>query len=820
MAEVEVGTPQTDITPQINITLQQTSVGVQAVLSTLLTIFVIVGFVGNSVLITIIAQSGELRRAVLNLHVISIAVVNVIDSVLNIPLILATCVSQTWYYGDVVCSLNGFTVQLVSIVMIVGLCFMSLDRLVSVSNFSEYTHKMTTTLTNVIIVYSWLHGIALSLPIVINSISTMVYSARYLCSIAPNSSLIYIIFVTVLGYLLPLLIIFLLFICILKVSCQRKAEDRRIKRSVSCDTNSEVDIEKIQNEIHAAKYVGVLIICWCVCEGPFLFLVSIEQYKNSDRLSPDPSDENVSNFQYPWELDMAFTWLKLSYPLVLPILSIFWRREVWLRLKNCCGCKKYTDNRQNQNGNVNRRHNHSTSVPVLFATENGLHFQHSNDALCQDSNDDDDESGIFSNEAETNTKSSVFTSQNMLRSRKCDVQGSGFIHQQARDDSSDNDSQQNEQEPDVLVPNEEVSDRSVHNIVAEFGKKGQDKINEDFMKEFGNDEGIDTTAGIINETKPSKNRKKDKKRPVEKSGARLGSLPPIVNKTAKNQSLIARNDSGNDSGEKNVKKKKRNKKQKKKVIEIEHSTINSHSTDDMEVQPEQGESFAMEEKDAASEGNHSDSYKKKKKKKNKKKIDIIVNGDDVDQAMTFENDAFTGEKDSSHSPEIGNNAITSNQKADEDMFFQKRDKPSDGHRQLPEPPHKSGGKAKHKISGSVGQRRFTDDMDIIRSNKDGDLTMNGAKTGHAYNRFFSHDFEVEHAQIVDNDRPLPSLRKAKLTSNEHSGEVSVVGESQSPKIRKTGGNGEQDQSTSNVNERQNDDSLSKQKHKKKKNHKE
>ena len=55
---------------------------------------VFAGFVGNCVLLATIAQSTRLKGSALNIFVISVAVVNLIDCIVNMPLVLGTTISE------------------------------------------------------------------------------------------------------------------------------------------------------------------------------------------------------------------------------------------------------------------------------------------------------------------------------------------------------------------------------------------------------------------------------------------------------------------------------------------------------------------------------------------------------------------------------------------------------------------------------------------------------------------------------------------------------------------------------------------------------
>ncbi len=55
---------------------------------------VLAGFVGNCVLLATIAQSNRLKGSALNIFVVSIAMVNLLDCVVNMPLVLGTTISE------------------------------------------------------------------------------------------------------------------------------------------------------------------------------------------------------------------------------------------------------------------------------------------------------------------------------------------------------------------------------------------------------------------------------------------------------------------------------------------------------------------------------------------------------------------------------------------------------------------------------------------------------------------------------------------------------------------------------------------------------
>ena len=428
----EVATQAPDNETTTSTTFLATGLDNMAARASVLALFIIVGFVGNCVLVATIAQSHRLKVFKLNLFILSCAIVNLINCIVNMPLILGNTITEQWDYGDFVCRFNAFTIQLASIAMLLGLMLMSLDRFLAVryADVEAYTAVMTPVRANFLIVYSWLHAFGFSIPLIFGIIPVKAFPARYLCSVDSGAPILYLALRSIFSYLIPLIVILGFFIYIIKTSIQE-----RMRRSLHRNSYTEGENEpQLQTEINTAKFVGVVMALWCLCEGPYLLLTAIEQYKNSSIIQNSGIE---INFEYPWEVDLSFTWLKLSYAIVLPIVTFFWRKEVWQKFKNCVLCRKSnlvvdaSPKRKTRkkdppkrlaipepNNKVEMNTNGSFTVPVLFATPEGLHVQtfSKKDADLLD-NETDLEKGLdttFTDTSVVATKCDVYGSQNFL----------------------------------------------------------------------------------------------------------------------------------------------------------------------------------------------------------------------------------------------------------------------------------------------------------------------------------------------------------------------------------------------------------------------
>ena len=418
-----------------------------------LVMYIIAGFVGNCVLVTTIGQCRRLKGNALNKLLICMAVINLLDCIVNMPLILGSVVTSKWDYGDLVCQLNSAFLQLTNIATIVALLAMTFERLLAVRSPTTTTRRrLSSVKTILLIVYIWVHSIALCIPLFTSAVSSDAFPVRYLCSISQGAPLLYICVLSIFGYLIPFTLIVVFYIFIVYMCCKEKFTEK-------CQMKDEPEIRvALQDcclcaEIDMSKYVGVLFIFWCVLCGPYLVLGSVEQYRNSAEVK---SSTVSFSFVYPWRLDLAFSWMHLSYPVFLPVITFCWRKEVWQKFKNFVLCHKsnlindalpISDIGRGMNGDLSNVEAPANDIPVLFATENGLHFQ----TYGRRSEDE----GLSDSRLELcpELESSGGSASVVVTSRKCDVYSSQLL--QLDEDTSDFDSSE---EPAMTVGTLSVSE--------------------------------------------------------------------------------------------------------------------------------------------------------------------------------------------------------------------------------------------------------------------------------------------------------------------------------------------------------------------------
>lgn len=165
-------------------------------------------------------------------------------------------------------------------------------------------------------------------------------------------------------YALPFLITLVLLVIILKEVVNRMLPETSTPDSFSqleSQTRIDPSNDRQRKDLNTAKFVAFLFFVWCILEGPYVVMDFIEIFGGPKLVS---------------DCQIAFTWMKFSYTMVVPLFTLAWRKEVWQKLKNKLLCRKSnlindssprTSPRHNgdpQLGNPNGASASSIGVPV------------------------------------------------------------------------------------------------------------------------------------------------------------------------------------------------------------------------------------------------------------------------------------------------------------------------------------------------------------------------------------------------------------------------------------------------------------------------
>ncbi|XP_048746916.2 uncharacterized protein LOC125659323 [Ostrea edulis] len=391
-----------------------------------LIVFIVMGLLGNIVLIITLGCNKKQRTSALQLFSLNLAFVNCLDCLSNMSFALVSAFgSVSWSSEDFLCRLNSFFMNLTWIETILGLMFMTLDRMMATRHSEKYEQFQSMPRFIIMLIYTWVHSISFSAPMLFGAIEVEFYENVKMCMMAKNVSIIYTFTITFVCFLIPIIVSVIFFSLAIKVTCS----DHSVRAMRSQNQYSkELEEPKLLKELNGAKYTGILLFLWIIMEVPFIGAQLIRMFRYSDDLNINSSFEVPDSYAF----DVSLVWFRFGFVIILPILALLWKKELWQLFKNIILCRKsnlivdlefkgenppnrekldlkYSDDKKQTKEEKTKDafvHNSGFQVPVLFATSQGVHIKTGSDEESDFEYDDI-----------------------KIRGRKCDVLGSqGNLH--------------------------------------------------------------------------------------------------------------------------------------------------------------------------------------------------------------------------------------------------------------------------------------------------------------------------------------------------------------------------------------------------------
>ncbi|OWF52781.1 uncharacterized protein LOC110447335 [Mizuhopecten yessoensis] len=408
---------------------------------TFLVLFILAGTIGNGLIIVSILSSKKLRSSAFHLLSINLAIVNILECLLNMTFNLTTVMSIDTLKGiSTVCKINAFFISVVWMESILGITFMVVERMAAMKNTDKIDVIQRPKRVAVMVTYTWVHSAAFSLPLATGLVPVSVYSDINSCLVSVESSAVYIGTVSICCLVVPIVLTIILFIITMKNAFAEKSSVQA--QMTRHQYSNDVDEPNFYKEFAGAKFSGIILMCWVFLVSPFLVAFFIYLYRYSDMNLDSGLKMSHSSIVY-----FLLLWLKYCNVFILPLFSLCYKKEFWLNFKDVLFCKK--KNSVNDVANEHNRlsldsqdkieklesrekkikeekmkeafiHNSGFQVPVLFATAKGVHIQTS--------------------------ESEVIVDDQGTVGKKCDVFGSQGKLQQFGEDTSDYDSS-NELDP-------------------------------------------------------------------------------------------------------------------------------------------------------------------------------------------------------------------------------------------------------------------------------------------------------------------------------------------------------------------------------------
>ena len=249
------------------------------VLSILLLIVMLIGLVGNLLVIYVLCNYSRLKT-VTNTYLLHLALSDLVF-LSGAPFFISSLLTQSWIFGRFVCKLFFLTQGVNQYTSIIILAFLAFDRFLAVCHSAKSIRWRSRVHPHLLLILTWLFSFLLMLPIVIFTTLHESVSSTVQCIILlphPQSRLPYLIFVaytSTITFFLPLIFMIYFYLQIVHRLQHRVPRQHRRSRT-SIRTRRKVTVLVL-------SVISVHVIC-CSPYWTFQMLNTTELLPRSSRI--------------------------------------------------------------------------------------------------------------------------------------------------------------------------------------------------------------------------------------------------------------------------------------------------------------------------------------------------------------------------------------------------------------------------------------------------------------------------------------------------------------------------------------------------------
>jgi len=262
--------------------LKSRSTGVRVTESLFMLLINFASFAGNLLLGIAVIKNPNLRRAVPNMYIITLAVSDFLMSLLGIPFSVASLIVGEWPLNNFVCQLQGFWILLMCAVSLQTLAVTAVNRYFRVVRsrtlYQKFFNMKTTRVTIVIL---WIMAFFAPLPYVAAGHEFFFHTGKVFC--AHNSESLYE------GYGAYLVLVYVLIPLIIVVACYTRVFIAVRKHNLNfrprlrsrTQSNLSTDSRLSVDEVNVTYVLLAVVIGFLTCWTPVMVIDMID-FINAD----------------------------------------------------------------------------------------------------------------------------------------------------------------------------------------------------------------------------------------------------------------------------------------------------------------------------------------------------------------------------------------------------------------------------------------------------------------------------------------------------------------------------------------------------------
>ncbi|CAO2592700.1 5-hydroxytryptamine receptor 1A [Lemmus lemmus] len=302
----------------------------QVITSLLLGTLIFCAVLGNACVVAAIALERSLQN-VANYLIGSLAVTDLMVSVLVLPMAALYQVLNKWTLGQVTCDLFIALDVLCCTSSILHLCAIALDRYWAITDPIDYVNKRTPRRAAALISLTWLIGFLISIPPMLGWRTPEDRSDPDACTISKDHG--YTIYSTFGAFYIPLLLMLVLYGRIFRAARFRiRNESGATSYAPAClerknERNAEAKRKMaLARERKTVKTLGIIMGTFILCWLPFFIVALVLPFCES-------------SCHMPALLGAIINWLGYSNSLLNPVIYAYFNKDFQNAFKKIIKCK-------------------------------------------------------------------------------------------------------------------------------------------------------------------------------------------------------------------------------------------------------------------------------------------------------------------------------------------------------------------------------------------------------------------------------------------------------------------------------------------------
>lgn len=242
---------------------------------------------GNTILFFLVAKTPALQTKG-NIFILNLAAADLLVAVVNMPITIATVISEDWILGEEVCIISGFLTLLTFVASCMALSMISVNRYHAIVHWTTYRNTYTRWKCAIYVGIVWAITIGLSLPPFFGWAKFDFDKGQSYCFAEWRESKSYTIFMIAACLLGPLTVMSYCYVKILKYhrKCKRDIRTSSRESSVNYSVNSVYHISSQETAARPeqsdrkklTRTIISLIVVFAICWSPFAIIMIVQVF--------------------------------------------------------------------------------------------------------------------------------------------------------------------------------------------------------------------------------------------------------------------------------------------------------------------------------------------------------------------------------------------------------------------------------------------------------------------------------------------------------------------------------------------------------------